>query len=165
MARNSNGMPSNPWRQRWRQASFKGATFYVEHDSRASGRRVALHQYPKRDTPYAEDMGRRAVRHIVNGYQIGPNYIGPRDSLISALESEGPGMLVHPLLGQMNVMCDAYSVSERRVAGGMCVFEMSFVESGAAGDSPAGQATAPAVNATAGHSDGAAIAALQQATG
>ena len=32
--------------------------FYVEIASKSGGRRTAFHQFPKRDTPYAEDMGR-----------------------------------------------------------------------------------------------------------
>jgi prophage DNA circulation protein len=156
------GMPSNPWRDRYQQASFRGAIFYTEQDSRVSGRRVALHEYPHRDTPYAEDLGRRAVRHPITGYLIGPNYLGPRDELINAVEAEGPGMLIHPLLPQMQVICEAYTVHENREAGGKCVFEMMFVEAGSdAGASPT-QATATVASQAASNTSSAAAANFNQ---
>jgi len=139
------GMPSNPWRDKYQQASFRGAIFYTESDARNSGRRVALHQYPKRDIPYAEDMGRRAVQHPITGYLIGPNYLGPRDELIDALEKEGPGQLIHPLLAPMQVICTNYTVTENRAQGGYCTFEMVFVEAGSdAGSSPTQSTSAAA---------------------
>ena len=154
------GMPSNPWRDRWQQASFRGAIFYSEHDARSGGRRLAIHSYPKGGI-YTEDMGHRVIRHPVTGYLIGPNYLGPRDDLINALETEGPGMLIHPLLGQMQVSCETYTVTETRERGGYCQFEMMFVEAGAdAGSSPTAS-TQDAASGAAGHSSGGAISTLR----
>jgi prophage DNA circulation protein len=138
------GMPSNPWRDKYQQASFRGAIFHTESDGRASGRRVAVHQYPHRDTPYSEDLGRRAVQHPITGYLIGPNYIGPRDQLIDALEKEGPGELIHPLLKPMQVICTNYTVTETRERGGYCSFEMMFVEAGSDAGSAPTQSTSAA---------------------
>src|SRR4051812_45354637 len=121
----------NPWRDKWQTATFRGATFFVETDVRGGGRRVALHQYPKRNTPYAEDMGHTANRFIVHGYLIGPDYLDLKNSLIDALEKDGPGMLRLPLPYQMadvNVMVQAYSITEARERGGACAVEMDFVE-------------------------------------
>jgi prophage DNA circulation protein len=154
------GMPSNPWRDKYQQASFRGAIFYTENDARNSGRRVALHQYPHRDTPYAEDLGRRAVVHPVTGYLIGPNYIGPRDQLINALEAEGPGQLIHPLLRPMQVICTNYTVTETRERGGYCTFEMSFVEAGSDGGSSPTQDTASAATQSANSTSASAAANL-----
>jgi prophage DNA circulation protein len=58
------------WRKRLRQASFKSAAFHVETQGRASGRRTVLHEYPMLDVPYAEDLGRHAVRYQITGYVI-----------------------------------------------------------------------------------------------
>ena len=141
------------WRSKWEQAQFRGAIFYVETDNRASGRRVALHQYPKRNTPYAEDMGRAAVQIQVNGYVIGRqtlkrasvragqnntifpgrDYLTMKNELIVALEKDGPGPLKLPMQHQfmdIDVMVMGYTVSEARERGGMAVFQMQFVEYG-----------------------------------
>lgn len=58
------------WRRRLREASFKGAAFHVEQQGRISGRRTVVFEYPKRDDPYAEDLGRHAVRYQITGYVI-----------------------------------------------------------------------------------------------
>ncbi len=91
---------------------------------------MVLHEFPKRDVPYAEDMGRMARRFPVNGYVIGPDYKFERDALIGALEVEGAGLLILPTLGQQFVQVREYTVRETRQAGGMCEVEMQFVEAG-----------------------------------
>jgi prophage DNA circulation protein len=123
----------NPWRDRWQNAMFRGCGFFVETGTMAGGRRVALHQYPKRNVPYAEDMGKTANRFSVQGYLIGPNYLDAKDALIEALEKDGPGMLRLPLpykMRDVQVMVQGYSVSENRERGGFCQVEMEFVEYG-----------------------------------
>ena len=50
------------WRSKWMPAKFRNARFHVESAVRESGRRIVSHEFPKRDVPYAEDMGRRAAR-------------------------------------------------------------------------------------------------------
>lgn len=123
----------NPWRDKYKQAQFRSATFFVESGGRGGGRRVALHQYPKRNVPYAEDMGRTANRFLVQGYLIGPDYLDAKDALIDALEADGPGMLRLPLpykMSDVNVMVQSYSISETREKGGFCTIDMDFVEYG-----------------------------------
>jgi len=134
------------WRTRLRQASFKGAPFHVEQQGRTSGRRTVLHEYPKRDSPYCEDMGLQARRYSIVGYVIQRHpgqmvgdmyndYDQARDLLIQALEMPEPGVLVDPYwnrVGPELYMCDRYSVTEARERGGYAQFEMSFIEAGEA---------------------------------
>lgn len=123
----------NPWRDKYQQAKFRDAIFFVETGGRGGGRRVALHQYPKRNTPYAEDMGRSANRFLVQAYLIGPNYLDDKDNLIDALEADGPGMLRLPMpykMSDVQVMVQSYSISESRDKGGFCTVDMDFIEYG-----------------------------------
>jgi prophage DNA circulation protein len=126
----------NVWRDNLVPASFRGAVFHVETSSRASGRRTVVHEYPKRNEPYSEDMGRSAVRWQFTGYLIlrdkgiRGNLLSQIADLISALEADGPGVLIHPTLGEMLVQCERYSYSDKRTAGGYVEFEMQFVEAG-----------------------------------
>jgi prophage DNA circulation protein len=123
----------NPWRSRYQPAAFRNAQFFVETDMRVGGRRVAVHEYPKRNTPYAEDMGRKATRILVQGYLIGPHYWEQKNRLIGELDKDGPGLLRLPLPYQMadvKVTVVSYTVVEGRERGGMCVLEMDFVEYG-----------------------------------
>jgi prophage DNA circulation protein len=124
------------WRMMLLPASYNGAPFHVDANSRTSGRRVVLHEFPKRDTPYAEDMGRKARTFPVTGYVIGPDYQIQRERLINALETEGPGLLILPTRLQRDtvlVQPREYTVRETRQAGGMAEFDMQFVEAGEAG--------------------------------
>ena len=50
------------WPQMLNQASFRGVPFAVYGGDARFGRRLALHEYPGRDKPYIEDMGRSTRR-------------------------------------------------------------------------------------------------------
>lgn len=136
---------NNPWRDLlMEQASFRGVIFHVETGARLSGRRTVVHEYPKRNDPYSEDMGRQARRWNISGYLIYStsesrlyDYPQQRYVLYAALEADGPGRLVHPVFaaGGIMAMCEKYTMVENRTRGGFTEFEMQFVESGQAGNS------------------------------
>jgi prophage DNA circulation protein len=137
-----NASPNAEWRKRLVAAYYNNVRFHVEQQARNSGRRVVLHEYPKRDDPYAEDMGRHARRYQMNGYIIGPSYHLQKQALIHALEDSEGGMLMDPYLAQpMMAICERYSVTETRERGGFCVFDMVFVEVGQPGNNVAGSNT------------------------
>lgn len=118
------------WRDRMRVASFRGVEFKVETAAKIGGRRGVNHQFPKRDTPSDEDLGRLSGRWSVSGYVIGADYDDQAHRLEDALNAEGPGLLIHPQMGEMSVRCETYSRLERKTEGGQAVFEMTFVEAG-----------------------------------
>lgn len=116
--------------QSLRPASFRGVPFHVPDADFSAGRRVQVHQYPQRDKPYVEDIGREAREVTLNAFVIGDDYITAAQRLIAALETAGPGELVHPWLGAMRV-----SLKERgRVlfdSGlGVARMALAFVEDG-----------------------------------
>lgn len=91
------------WRDLRREASFRGVPFWVDSDSVPVGRRTQLHEYPKRDQPLVEDMGRQTREYKFDGFIIGPDFISQRDRLLVALDTPGPGELVHPWFGRLTV--------------------------------------------------------------
>lgn len=116
-----------------RDASFRGVPFEMDNADEAGGRRLARHEYPLRDTPYAEDLGRKASEwsleaFIVQGRKY--DYAAARDALRDALKAHGPGTLIHPTLGELTVSVDSYRIKESSREGGYCTFSISFVESG-----------------------------------
>ena len=120
------------WREQLKTgASFRGVTFStVEADLRV-GRRTMLHEYPQRDVPYTEDLGRRARQVVVEGYVSGDDYLDRRDALIDAIEQPGPGELVHPRYGVLQAaVLDYVSVKESPREGGIAKFSITFVEHG-----------------------------------
>jgi prophage DNA circulation protein len=135
----------SPWRDALMPADFDGNPFHVESNAIQNGRRIVLHQFPKKDLPYAEDMGRQAFTFTVIGYCIqfpmdlqAPLYLRDyriaRDQLAARLSIGGPGLLQLPTateaLPPMYVVCTRHEVREERERGGMCVFTMNFTEVG-----------------------------------
>jgi prophage DNA circulation protein len=129
------------WRKALMPASFNGARFHCEANGRESGRRIVQHQFPKKDLPYAEDMGRQARSFTVRGYCIvfpydseyplyQLDYRKPRDALIAQLEAEGPGTLQLPTQPSQQVVCPRYRMTEEERFGGYCVIDMQFEEYG-----------------------------------
>lgn len=119
------------WRENYQQASFRGAIFYVDSIDGQYGRRNVTHEYPDRDQPYTEDLGRKAREFTVSAYLVGANYQPLRDALIAACETSGPGQLVHPYKGRMTVCCKGLTVRESRKDGGYCELSLTFIEDGA----------------------------------
>lgn len=120
------------WRDQYRQASFRGVPFFVDSTDSSHGRRQAVHEHAQRDVPYTEDLGRKAREFTVDGYVLGQDYFGPRDAVIEACETAGPGLLVHPYRGELNVVCRGLSVRESSAEGGMARISMTFLEAGEA---------------------------------
>lgn len=118
------------WKDQLRPASFKGVNFKVEDHEAEGGRRLVVNEYPYRDLPYTEDMGRAARRYNVTAYVLGQNYMATRDALIDAIEAGGANTLVHPYLGTKSVICETYRLRETKNEGGYCVISMSLVEAG-----------------------------------
>jgi prophage DNA circulation protein len=110
-------------------ASFRGVPFLVESSERSGGRRVQVHEFPLRDDPFAEDLGRKARTFRIDGYVIGDDYLTKRDALQVALEDvAGPGELVDPFHGVKRAMCVGLTVRSTRAEGGIAMFAIEFTE-------------------------------------
>jgi len=118
-------------------ASFRGVPFYVDTSDRAGGRRTVKHEYPFRDAPFYEDLGRAARTFRIDGYVIGDDYLAQRDALISACEDEeGPGELIHPYHGTRSAICAQMAVQETRSEGRYAKFSLEFCETPAQAPQP-----------------------------
>lgn len=118
-------------------ASFRGVPFAVEADDLGGGRRQAVHLYPKRDTPWPEDMGRAPRVFRFRGFIVDGDVVfagGPiqlqRALLLAALEKEGPGTLTHPTLGVLKVSVTRFSLGADLGAGRKSSVDLEFIESG-----------------------------------
>lgn len=131
------------WRRSLRRASFRGAAFLVDTSDHETGRRAVTHEFPGRDVPYTEDLGRKARTHAVEAYVLGPDYMPARDALLQACEAEGPGRLITPWTGEAMVICTGCRLRESRADGGMATFSLTFAEAGEAA-SPGGAPMADA---------------------
>jgi len=124
------------WRDNLQPASFRGVPFFVDDADTGGGRRVAVHEYidapdgTGRTTPFPEDLGTAAKTYSIRGYVLGAEYMAARDALFDALNTRGPGKLVHPFLGALDVQGQLASFSETMAEGGKATFTMNFVEAG-----------------------------------
>lgn len=131
------------WKDRLQDASFRGVPFKVEDESSPVGRRVETHEYPNRDKPYTEDIGKITSRPSFSAYVVGDDCFDQRDRLIEALNKPGPGTLIHPTYGEMNVCVDGeIRVSTTKTEGRMVRFDLKFVEAGELSYPTSGAATA-----------------------
>jgi prophage DNA circulation protein len=160
--RRRGGPDKRGWRDRLRPASWRGIPFYVDEAAGEVGRRYQHHEYPQRDQPWAEDLGRSRRTWAINGYVLGAGYMGLRDRLISACEQRGPGKLVHPYVGELHVVCERFRYREWVEQGGICKFEMGFAEPGTRGAPSARRAAGAAVR---GAAQGLATAAISAFAG
>jgi len=125
------------WREEYRKGSFRGVPFRTQFHERSGGRRSAIHEFPGRDEPVVEDLGRRALIFTIECHVIGTDYRDARDRLIEALEDAGTGLLVHPWHGRMMVSVLDYTQSENTDDGGLAHFSITFAEAGQPVNAPA----------------------------
>lgn len=150
------------WRDRLRDASFRGVSFSVEDEEGTFGRRVQVHEYPGRDKPFTEDLGRATRRLSINAYISGDDYSDKRNRLIAAIETPGPGTLIHPNYGEMQGSIDGQvRVTHSTAEGRMCRITFHFVESGELSFPTAGSATGKRLSDSTGLFDGAIESAFE----
>ena len=96
--------------------SYKGVPIAIDSGSIEGGRKTSVKQFPSRDTQSVEDLGLRPRKYsleIIISDKQQQDYFAYRNSLLAALESRGPGELIHPLYGRIeNVVAVNYSLNE-----------------------------------------------------
>lgn len=118
------------WQAEIRPATFRGIAFFIARSEGAFGQRGVPHEFPNRDIPYFETLGRKARRFTVTGYVIGSDYTRQKDRMLKACQARNPGELVHPYYGTQQVVCESLNVIEAPRDGGRANFQFVFVEAG-----------------------------------
>jgi hypothetical protein len=117
-----------------KMAKFRNANFFVSETGRSVGRRNVVHQFPFKNDPYVEDLGKDIDEFTITGYVIqNPDnefdYFAERDALLSALKEEGPGLLIDPFMGSQKVqLLGKAEISESFSPGGIARFTMTFIQ-------------------------------------
>ena len=112
------------------KASFRGVPFEVTAASLTAGRRTVVHEYPQRDKPYVEDLGRASRKVTIKAFVVGKDYLTRAQRLLAAIEKPGPGTLVHPWLGEMRVTLSAVSELTFDTALGVANITFTATEAG-----------------------------------
>ncbi|MFD1792073.1 DNA circularization N-terminal domain-containing protein [Ochrobactrum teleogrylli] len=101
-------------------ASYRGISFFVPDTSTQVGRRVAEHLFPGIDVAAYDDLGLAPQTVQIEGLIVSDSYIAEAQALKAAFEMPGPGTLIHPWLGPMQVIMEeqaeiSFSAYELRV--------------------------------------------------
>ena len=127
------------WYETLQPASFRGVSFAVLSGQSNFGRQTALHEYPYRDMPWVEDLGRGTRKFTLQGFLVenslvygGGEVIAQRNNLIAACETAGAGTLIHPTYGELTVSIPAggLQITEQWNGGRCFEFTLSVIESG-----------------------------------
>lgn len=120
-----------------RPASFRGVPFGVLGSEAKFGRRLSVHEYPYRDKPWVEDLGRKTRPFSLTGFLVadslvygGGEVLAQRDAMAAAAEQSGSGILIHPTYGELTVSLETVSIVERWDTGRYFDLQFSFIESG-----------------------------------
>lgn len=118
------------WWQRLQPASWRGNGFVLDSGQTQAGRRIALHEYPYRDTVWPEDLGRLPRRFAVQGFLVGDDVYQQRDRMLQAAETAGSGTLIHPTLGTVECVLLEFSCTDRRERGRVVELNFTFIVTG-----------------------------------
>jgi prophage DNA circulation protein len=125
------------WIKQLKPASFRGVPFGVKVGESRFGRRLAVHEYPKRDKPFIEDMGRKTRPMSIVGFLVtdsrvygGGPVIGQRERFIAAAETNGAAKLVHPTYGELTVRLEEFACTERWDEGHYFEIGLKVIEDG-----------------------------------
>lgn len=121
-------------------ATFRGIPFGVNAVATKSARRTAVHEYPFRESVWAEDLGGGINTFAFSGF-FADNAGGmlamlERDAFLLAVKQPGPGIMSHPTLGIFQVSVLSFSVVESKDALGAFTFDIEFCETSSGPEFP-----------------------------
>lgn len=116
-------------------ASFRGVEFHIPDTRQEVGRRVVRFFFPGRDDTVHQDLGAYEGPISVTGLIVGDDYVARARALRAAFLAPGPGTLVHPWLGEIEVVLAqpatiSFSERELRLARVEATFERASTGTG-----------------------------------
>ncbi len=109
-----------------RPASFRNLPFEAFTATDGGGRRGKVSQFPKADDAQFNDRGKKTKPFVLNASVFGENALAQADALEDALNTEGPGRLMHPTRGEMQATCTDYTRKSVSDAGRRVNFTLEF---------------------------------------
>jgi prophage DNA circulation protein len=112
------------------EASFRGAAFYLEDVEGTGGRRAIPHAYPLKNVGWTEDNGAELTQQQISGILLGADYLDKLNKLLAALNTPGPGELVHPWYGVQQVQAGKVTHRLSTQEGGIAYISFEVFEAG-----------------------------------
>lgn len=117
------------WKDSLLDCKFRGVVFDVLATRDHYARAVDIAEYPYVDGGTTEDLGARPVRFSIQAVFFGDDYDDRLKEVLEALNTPGPGELIHPVwgsIGQAQVM--SAEIGHEAPAPDACTLSVEFVE-------------------------------------
>ena len=101
------------WQDDLLDCTYRGVTMDIMGEDLEASRAVVQHGVPYVDGDDVEDVGQEARVFSMRAVVFGPNYMFQLRLILSALDTLGPGELVHPIYGSVTVVSGGYKVSHQ----------------------------------------------------
>lgn len=116
------------WSETLLDASFRGVRLQVLDENLQAQHAIAQHGTPYRNGDSSEDLGRGARVFAMRVVLLGQNYEIELQNLLRALDVIGPGELVHPIYGSVQVLTSTQSVQHSAEKPDYCEVQLQFIE-------------------------------------
>lgn len=118
------------WRDSLLECSFRGVVFDVVGTRDAYGRAISVAEYPYRDGGETEDLGAQPARFSLQAVFFGDDYDARLRELLAALNTAGPGELIHPVWGSIKkAQSVGVEITHAAPEPDACTVALEFVES------------------------------------
>ncbi|OHY60159.1 multidrug DMT transporter permease [Pluralibacter gergoviae] len=119
------------WETDLQDASFRGVAFDIITARDSVQRDIAQHEYPYRNGANIEDLGGKPRSLQCQAVFFGDDYESRLQAFIAALDTRGPGELIHPVFGSMpDMLCYVYQVNHDAENPDYCTVDLQFLQSG-----------------------------------
>lgn len=116
------------WEDNLLDASFRGVTIDVVDENLEAQRFISQHGTPYKDGDTVEDLGRGARLFSMRVVFFGVNYEFALRGLLEALDTIGPGWLVHPIYGGLSVVTLSWKVHHTAERPDFAEVDLQFLE-------------------------------------
>ncbi|WP_180175067.1 MULTISPECIES: DNA circularization protein [Acinetobacter] len=115
------------WATDLHDASFRGVQFECTTVSDSWSKTIATHQAPYSNAASVEDMGNEPRRISIQAVYAGEDYLTWLNALLTALQENGPGELIHPIFGICYAQVTNHNVNHDVDNYDACSFSIDFV--------------------------------------
>ncbi|HEY4254588.1 MAG TPA: DNA circularization N-terminal domain-containing protein [Roseomonas sp.] len=113
-----------------RPASLRGQGFWIDSSEDQPGRRWVAHEFPGRDQPWHEDLGKRSHDFAIEGLLIGDDVVQQAQAFRDAVEVAEPARLVHPWYGELDVTVIACKIRFDQGKGRIARLSLTLAKAG-----------------------------------
>ncbi|MCE0999384.1 DNA circularization protein [Pseudomonas sp. NMI1173_11] len=116
------------WKNDLLDCTYRGVAMDIMGEDLEASRAVVQHGVPYVDGDDVEDLGQEARVFSMRAVVFGPNYMFQLRLILSALDTLGPGELVHPIYGSVTVVSGGYKVSHQAERPDYAEIAVRFLE-------------------------------------